>query len=91
MWVFYAIAWAVGGVAITVIGLAVGRPDDVPSRPLAILLGLGGGFTGGLVFELLSRRSVFGFTAGFIGSLITAMVVLVVWTIIVPEPVHRSP
>ncbi len=89
MWLFYGIAWAVGGVAIAVVGVAVSPPRSVPSTPLAVLLGLAGGFVGGLVFELLSRRTVFGFTAGFIGSLITAMVLLIVWTMVVPEPGHR--
>jgi hypothetical protein len=85
MWVLYGIAWALAGAAIAGIGLAVSRPVDVPSRPLAVLLGLGGGFAGGLVIELLSRSSVFGFTAGFIGSLVSAMVLLVLWTIVTPE------
>ncbi len=89
MWVVYGIVWAVAGVGIAVIGVAVSPASSVPSRPLAVLLGLVGGFAGGLVFELLSRATVFGFTAGFLGSLVTAMVVLILWTIVVPEAGHR--
>ncbi len=89
MWIIDGIVWALAGVAIAVIGVAVSPAPSVPSRPLAVLFGLVGGFAGGLVFELLSRRTVFGFTAGFIGSLITAMVLLIVWTMVVPEPGHR--
>ncbi len=89
MWVLQAIGWAVAGVVITAIALGVSPEDSVSSKPRALLLGLAGGVGGGLVVQVLAHRQGFGFTAGVFGSLVIAMVVLLVWMMVTPEPRHR--
>lgn len=89
MWLLQAVLWAVAGVGITAIALAVSPEGSVSSRSRAILLGLVGGVAGGLVVQVLARRQGFGFTAGVLGSLVTAMAVLLIWTVVAPEPRRR--
>ncbi len=84
------IAWIVFGFVIGLIARAV-----VPGRQgmgfvMTTLLGIAGSIVGGLVASMLRGRPATGFeTAGFIGSLIGAVVLLVVAGM-VTGPRHRT-
>ncbi len=82
MSVVYGIVWCVAGLAMAVLGLAVTPAEEPPGGALVLVLGLAGGFGGGLLIELLARPTVPGFTAGLIGSVIGASVLLVIGSVL---------
>ena len=89
MWIIYGIVWSAAGLAMAIIGLSVG-PDYGPARKaMGALAGIVGGFLGGLGIELWARSSTFGFTAGFMGSLTGAMVLLIAWGLWTRPPAPR--
>jgi len=85
----YGVVWALAGLLLAVVGRAVTPAQEAPRAASTIALGILGGVAGGLVIDSLSRPTVHGFTAGFIGSLMGSSVVLIIWSV-VAKPAHRS-
>ncbi len=91
MWVGYVLVWVLAGALTGAIAAAVSPPLRLPAKVLVVVLGMAGGVGGGLLAELMGRRTVPGsFTAGLVGCLMGAMVLLIAVTLVHPLPVHRA-
>ena len=74
------IAWIVFGFIIGLIARAVVPGKQSMGFVLTTLLGIAGSVVGGLVASALSHSDASGFsTSGFFGSLIGAIVLLLIW------------
>lgn len=76
------VVWIVTGVVLSVIARAVSPERQAPGIVLSTALGIVGGGAGGLLISWLAERSVAGFTAGFVGSIIGASVLLVIGSVV---------
>ncbi len=76
------VAWILTGLGLGVLGRAVSPSWQAPPTRLVLGLGLLGGLGGGLLAHELALRTVAGFTAGEIGSILGASVVLIVGAVL---------
>lgn len=82
------VVWILTGLAMGVLGRAVSPAWQAPGALLCTGLGVVGGFGGGLLIHLLARGTVAGFTAGEIGAIMGASVLLIVGSVVAP---YRRP
>jgi uncharacterized membrane protein YeaQ/YmgE (transglycosylase-associated protein family) len=68
----------IGAVAGFLARLLVPGPDPM-SVPMTILLGIGGSFVGGFLINLLFRGNATISPAGWIGSIVGAVIVLLIY------------
>ncbi len=79
------VVWIVTGIALGVLSRAVSPAWQAPGLPLCAGLGALGGLLGGIPIHLLALRNVAGFTAGEIGAIMGASVLLAAGSVLV-EP-----
>ncbi len=82
------VVWIVTGIGLGVLGRAVSPAWQAPGLPLCAGLGAVGGLGGGLLIHLLALRNVAGFTAGEIGAVMGASVLLIAGSVLA-EPGRR--
>jgi uncharacterized membrane protein YeaQ/YmgE (transglycosylase-associated protein family) len=78
----FVVAWILTGLGLSILGRAVSPPDQALGALLAAALGILGGLGGGFLVEGLATRTVPGFTAGEIGSIMGASVLLIVGSVL---------
>ena len=76
------LVWMVTGLLLGVLGRAVSPAWQAPGVLLCTGLGLVGGLGGGLLIHELALRNVAGFTAGEIGAIVGASVLLIVGSVL---------
>jgi uncharacterized membrane protein YeaQ/YmgE (transglycosylase-associated protein family) len=72
------VVWIAAGLAMGAVARAVSAESQSPGLLVTLGLGAVGGLAGGAAISTLAQRTVAGFTAGFIGSLLGACVLLAV-------------
>ncbi len=83
------IVWILAGLAMSILARAVAPERQTPSLLANAALGAVGGLVGGIVIDRLARHTVAGFTAGFLGAIIVACVLLVIGNVVM-EPQDGS-
>lgn len=80
------IVWILAGLALSILARAVAPERQMPPLLANSALGIVGGLVGGIAFDRLAQRTVAGFTAGFIGAIMVASVLLIIGNVVMkPE------
>ncbi len=82
MIVFLVVAWIVTGLLLGVLGRAVSPAWQAPGLLPCVGLGVVGGLGGGLLIHALALSTVAGFTAGEIGAIMGASVLLIAGSVL---------
>jgi len=73
-----AVVWIVAGLVLSVLARAVAPRGQVVGVAASSALGIAGGLGGGFAIDRLARSTVAGFTAGLVGSILGACVLLII-------------
>ncbi len=80
------IVWILAGLGMSILARAVAPERQTPPLLANTALGVVGGLVGGIVIDRLAQQTVAGFTAGFLGAIIVACVLLIIGNVVmVPE------
>jgi uncharacterized membrane protein YeaQ/YmgE (transglycosylase-associated protein family) len=82
----FVVVWIVTGLLLGVVGRAVSPAWQAPGVLLCTGLGVAGGLGGGLLIHELALRSVAGFTAGEVGAIMGASVLLIAGSVLTAPP-----
>ncbi len=80
------VVWIVTGVGLGVLSRAVSPAWQAPGVLPCVGLGLLGGLGGGLLLHYLALHDVAGFTAGEVGAIMGASVLLIVGSVMLAPP-----
>ncbi len=83
------IVWILAGLALSILGRAVAPERQLPPLLANTALGVVGGLVGGILIDRWAQHTVAGFTAGFIGAIMGASVLLIVGSVVM-EPQGES-
>ena len=76
------IVWIFTGLLLGIVARAVSPAWQAPGVLLCTALGVAGGLGGGLLIHQLALRSVAGFTAGEVGAVMGASVLLIAGSVL---------
>lgn len=76
------VVWIVIGLALSVIARAVAPERQVLGMAANSALGIVGGLAGGFMIDRLAQSTVAGFTAGAVGSIMGASVLLIIGNVV---------